>query len=188
MHEASAGVTSRRWYVVYSKPRKEEFAEISLRSKGLKTFFPRLLLPELAPGQRRVVPLFPSYLFVYIDCLSDEYAYVRWSPGVKRLVGFNGNPTPLDEGIVAFLMGQADATGVIRARSNLKIGQPVQISGGPFDGLIGIIEEPPNARGRVRVLMSLLNRQVKVEVPLRFVKNGWVSAANIDCSGWQLEH
>jgi transcriptional antiterminator RfaH len=188
MHVAAEGATGRRWYVVYSKPRKEEFAEINLKSKGLRTFFPRLLLPGLARGQRRIVPLFPNYLFVYIDCLSDEYAYVRWSPGVKRLVGFNGSPTPLDESIVGFLIGQADEAGVIRARSSLKVGQSVHISGGPFDGLVGIIQEPPDARGRVKVLMSLLNRQVRVEVPLRFVKNGWVSAATLECSGWPLGH
>lgn len=97
-----------------------------------------------------------------------------WSPGVKRLVGFNGNPTPLDEEVIDFLMQQADSDGIISARSNLRTGQEVQISGGPFDGLVGVIQEPPSAKGRVKVLLKLLSRQVKVEVPVRFVKSGWV--------------
>jgi transcriptional antiterminator NusG len=112
-------------------------------------------------------------LFVRID-LSEEYYYVLWSPGVKRFIGFNGSPTPLDDDIVDFLMQQASDEGIIPARSNLKVGQKVQISGGPFDGLVGIIEEPPNAKGRVKVLLNLLSRQVKAEVPVEFVRSGWV--------------
>ena len=45
----------------------------------------------------------------------------------------------------------------------------VEITSGPFAGLAGIIQEPPDARGRVTVLMDLLNRQVPVEVPVEFV-------------------
>ena len=52
--------------------------------------------------------------------------------------------------MIAFLMGQAEADGVISARCNVAIGQQVAINGGPFDGLVGIIQEPPNAKGRVK--------------------------------------
>ncbi len=168
-----AQMEMRRWYVIYSKPHKEEFAGIHLRQKGLEVFFPRLLVPESLQKRRRIVPLFPNYLFVRIE-ISKEYHYVLWSPGVKRLVGFNGNPTPLDEEIMDFLMQQANSDGIITARSNLRTGQEVQISGGPFDGLVGVIQEPPSAKGRVKVLLKLLSRQVNVEVPVRFVKSGWV--------------
>jgi transcription elongation factor/antiterminator RfaH len=163
----------RRWYVIYSKPHKEEFAEFHLRLKGLEVFFPRLLTPESLRSRRRIVPLFPNYLFVRIQ-ISREYHYVHWSPGVKRIVGFNGNPTPLDEEIMDFLMQQANSEGIITARSNLRAGQEVQISGGPFDGLVGIIQEPPGVKGRVKVLLNLLNREVKAEVPVRFVTTEWV--------------
>ena len=163
----------RRWYVIYSKPHKEGVAEFHLRFKGLEVFLPRLLMPESLQRRRRIVPLFPNYLFVRIQ-ISKEYHYVLWSPGVKRMVGFNGNPTPLDEEIMDFLMQQANSDGIITARSNLRTGQEVQISGGPFDGLVGIIQEPPDAKERVKVLLKLLNREVKVELPVQFVKSGWV--------------
>jgi transcription antitermination factor NusG len=56
----------------------------------------------------------------------------------------------------------------------LKPGQEVRINGGPFDGLTGLIQEPPDAKGRVKVLMRLLSRQLQVEVPVRFVECEWV--------------
>ena len=50
---------------------------------------------------------------------------------------------------------------------------------GPFEGLVGIIENPPDARGRVKILMQLLSRQVRVEVPVAAVDGGWAVEAQI---------
>ena len=78
---------------------------------------------------------------------------------------------------MSFLMGQAGPDGIIAARSNLKVGQQVMIDGGPFDGLVGIIQEPPNAKGRVKVLLELLKRPTKVDVPVQFIKAEWITPA-----------
>lgn len=171
-----AHLGNRCWYAVYSKPQKEEAAHFHLRQKGVEVFLPKLLLPSDQRYRRRVVPLFPSYLFARIDANSEEYGYVIWSPGVKRLVSFNDVPAPIDDTVVDFLIKEGNAGGVIPARSNLRVGQEVRIDGGPFDGLVGIIQQPPNAKGRVKVLLGLLNRETKVEVPVRFVNCGWVSS------------
>jgi len=166
-------IETNKWYVVYSKPQKEEFAEFCLRHRGLEVFLPRLLFPETLRRRRRLVPLFPNYLFTWITD-PEQYHCVLSTPGVKRIVSFNGVPAPLDDNVVTFLKQQASEAGIIGARSNLRVGQEVQINGGPFDGLVGIIEDPPDARGRVKVLMRLLSREIRVEVPLRFVNDCWV--------------
>src|SRR4029077_19678854 len=87
------GDLQRDWYVVYSKPHKEEQAQFHLRMKGLDVFFPRLDLVRVSERRKRVIPLFPNYLFVRID-LETEFHYVTWSPGVKRLVSFGDRPIP----------------------------------------------------------------------------------------------
>jgi transcription antitermination factor NusG len=62
------------------------------------------------------------------------------------------------------------------ARPDLRRGQEVQVTDGPFAGLMAIIEDPPDAQGRVRVLMRLLNRRpVAVRMSMRFVKSDWVA-------------
>lgn len=169
MHHLETG----RWYVVYSKPRKEECAQYHLQQKGLQVFLPRLLLPESTQRRKRIVPLFPNYLFVRIHD-PEEFPYAQWAPGVRRLVSFNGVPVALEENVLDFLMEQANSDGIITARSNLTQNQEIRIIGGPFDGVVGIIQEPPNSRGRVRVLLNLLSRQIKAEVPVQFVSSGWV--------------
>src|SRR4030095_708720 len=110
---------------------------------------------------------------------SVEYASVIWCPGVKRMVTFNGTPAIVEESLIAFLMRQAAAAGVISARCNVTIGQQVAINGGPFDGLVGIIQEPPNAKGRVKILLELLNRPTKVDVPVQFIRANWVASASL---------
>jgi transcriptional antiterminator RfaH len=168
--------TQRQWYVVYSKPQKEEYAKLHLSSKGLEVFFPRLLLPESNKQRRKIVPLFPNYLFVRLNLLSDEYYWASWSPGVSRIINFNGHPTSIEDNIIDLLKMKADGLGIIPARSNLKVGQEVRITDGPLEGLLGIIQEPPTAKGRVKILLQLLNRQTNVEVPVHFVNANWVAS------------
>ena len=164
-----------QWYVAYSKPRKEDVAQFHLLRKGVEVFFPRLLLAQSLPKHRQLVPLFPNYLFVKIQ-EPEEFGYARWSPGVNCLVSFNGTPAPVDEAIIMFLKEQATPEGILIARSTLQVGQEVQIIKGSFSGLVGVIQNPPDAKGRVRVLMQLLSRQVKVDVPVHFVESRWVMA------------
>jgi transcriptional antiterminator RfaH len=162
-----------QWYVVYSKPHAEEYAQLHFRLKGVEYFFPRLLLPKAAQRHRQIVPLFPNYIFVRIHFI-EQFQYVLWSHGVKRFVSFNGVPAALDEEVVTFIMRQANSEGIITARSNLKAGEEVRVSHGPFQGLVGIIQEPPNVRGRVTILLELLSRRVRAEVPIEYVEGGWV--------------
>ena len=164
----------RDWYVVYSKPHKEEQAQFHLRMKNLDVFFPRLDLVRVAEKRKRIIPLFPNYLFVRIH-LPTEFHYVSWSPGVKRIVSFGERPIPLDERVVDFLRQQTDPEGVIKACSQLRPGQEVEIRGGPFDGLIAIIQDPPDAKGRVKILLNLLSRQISVKLGVEFIKSEWVA-------------
>ena len=103
---------------------------------------------------------------------------MTWTPGVKRIVSFSDTPVPLDEAVVDFLKNKADAAGIIQAQSQLRAGQHVEIAGGPFDGFIGIIENPPNAKGRVRILLKLLSRQISVKLGVEFIRNHAIAIAS----------
>lgn len=163
-------IETDRWYVAYAKPRKEERVIFHAQRKGVTVFFPKLLLPHQFVKRQKTVPLFPSYVFVRIEA-PEQYAYVRWSPGVKYVVNFNGTPAPVDDHIIHFLKQQADPEGLLAARSTLQAGQKVRLCEGPFAGLVGIIQNPPDAKGRVKVLLELLGREVKVRVPAACTEN-----------------
>ncbi len=160
----------REWYVVYSKPRKEEQVRFHLGLKGIESFFPRMQMPSCAGRKKSITPLFPNYLFVRAD-LPTEANHVTWSPGVKRIVSFSDRPAPLEESVIQFLKERADENGIIQARSRLASGQKVEIIGGPFNGFVGIIENPPNAKGRVQILLKLLSRHISVKLGVEFIRN-----------------
>jgi transcription elongation factor/antiterminator RfaH len=176
LFQRNVQVSHKFWYVIYSKPRKEQQAQFHLARKGLEIFFPRLQLPGGFDGARRVVPLFPNYLFVRLDLASESH-YVTWTPGVKRFVSFSDTPAPLDESVVSFLQDNADSDGIIAARSQLRRGESVEIATGPFSGLAAIIQDPPDAKGRVKVLLKLMSRNVTVELGLEVLKGGGAACA-----------
>lgn len=162
------------WYVVYTKPRKEAFVECQMQRKGITVFFPQLLIP-VAPVRRakcRIVPLFPNYVFVCIQ-ESRQYDGARWTPGVNYIVNFHGTPAPIDDAIIQFLQQQTSSEGYITAQSTVTAGQEARINDGPFAGLVGAIQNPPNARGRVKVLLSLLGREVSVNLPVHAIERKW---------------
>jgi transcription antitermination factor NusG len=102
-----------------------------------------------------------------------------WCPGIKKLVSFGGAPSAVENRVIDFMREQADPRGLIVAKSNLKVGDEVQITNGPFKGLVGIIQEPPDTRSRVKVLMALLSRDVQVEVPAAYINIGWVAPCTL---------
>jgi len=162
---------SRAWFVIYSNPHREEQAQFYLGVKGVQTFFPRLQVPAAAGSKSKIIPLFRNYLFARLDVATEGHLVI-WTPGVRRIVTFGDEPIPIQESVVRFLQQQADPKGVIQARSRLARGQEVEISGGPFDGLVGIIQAPPDDKGRVKILLKLLSRQVSVKFGVESIKGG----------------
>jgi transcriptional antiterminator RfaH len=159
-----------QWFVISTKARREQFAQDQLGRRSVETFLPRILEPGSLRARPVIAPLFPGYLFVHID-LEDQYFDVVWTPGVRKFIGFGALPCPVDDAVVDFLQAQMGHEGILRRPVRVfKPGDMVRIKYGPFEGLVGIIENPGCGRGRVRVLMELLRRQTRVEVPERIVE------------------
>jgi len=158
-----------QWFVVSTKPRREEFAQDQLRRRDVETFLPRVQKPGRSQLRPLIAPLFPGYLFVHIE-LDEQYFNVVWTPGVGRFIGFGALPCPVDDAVIAFLYARAGREGIVRVDPVFKEGDMVRVTHGPFEGLIGIIENPGCGRGRVRVLMELLRRQTRVEVPQHIIE------------------
>ncbi|HYD49259.1 MAG TPA: transcription termination/antitermination NusG family protein [Terriglobales bacterium] len=160
--------SQRQWYVVSTKLRKEAFAQEQLGRRGVATFLPRLVEAP-RPERPTIGALFPGYLFLNID-LEEQFFDVVWTPGVKRFVGFGALPLPIEQRVIDFLIERSGPEGIIRLARVFDTGDLVRIKHGPFEGLIGIVEAPVPARGRVRVLLELLRRQTPVELPAHLVE------------------
>jgi len=65
----------KKWYVVYTTPRGEKKANHRLEEKGIETYLPlRKTIRQWSDRKKKIeVPLFTSYLFVYVDLVHGTY-------------------------------------------------------------------------------------------------------------------
>ena len=155
------------WRVVQTKRYKERAAQRYLSELGLVTYLPLLLQwPRPAVGPE-VGPMFPCYLFLCVE--ARDLFRVERTAGVRGLVNFGGVPAQLDEAAIEFLRAREGLDGIIRANP-LPPGAQVMIGDGPFRGLVAVIERRLTARQRVLVLLEILQRQTRVEIPEKWIR------------------
>ena len=153
------------WYVIQTKPKKEEEAKSYLSTKGIEIFNP--LMETFSPRHGRLnkefKPLFPNYIFGKFD-IEQNYPLVRWARGVKNILGFGGNFTPVSEEVVELIKKRTDDNGVVRKNYHFEPNGLVRIKSGPFKDLLGIFERWVSDSERVRVLLNLIGYQPAVEI------------------------
>ncbi len=156
------------WYVIHTKPRAEERTLESLRQKVIHTFLPHLLVHR-RHGSRRwqaLEPLFPGYLFACFPLQPECLYRVRWTPGVKRLLGDEDAPIPVPDGVVRHLQEREGERGFIVPNQPSKPGTRVRFRSGPFELLEGVIERSVSRADRVRVLLTLMKTPLVIETDI----------------------
>ena len=144
------------WYLIHSKARQEDVAELNLRRLGVDTFCPRFrkLNSTRSKAQSEGEVLFPGYLFIKVD-MTTEYRKVTYAHGVLRVVKFGSAPAVVEEEIIASIKERVhNGLVVLPSPSSLKSGQIVRINKGPLYGFEAIFEQELNGTERVALLMK----------------------------------
>ena len=161
---------SRRgdWYLVQCKPKQDERAEENLVRQGYECSRPLCSRERLLRGKRQLVQesLFPGYLFIHMP-LGANWAPLRSSRGVARVVAFGGQPLPVSQQLVEQLQARA-LTAVV---SPFKPGDKVTVKEEGFSGLDSIFM-CMDGEERVILLINLMNRQQQISLPLASIVNG----------------
>lgn len=154
-----------KWYVIQTKPKKEEEATSYLSTKGVEIFSP--LMEAFTTRNTRITKelksLFPGYIFGKFD-LEQNYPLVRWGRGVKCVLGFGGYPTSVSEEVVEIIKGRTDTRGIVRLKQDYKSNDVIRIKTGPLKDLLGIFERWMSDNERVRILLNLIGYQPAVEM------------------------
>ena len=159
------GFIVNRWYVIQTKPKKEEEAQSYLSTRGVEMFSPLMETFALRNGgmNKELKPLFPGYIFGKFD-LERNYPLVRWARGVKKVLGFGGYPTPISEEVVKIIKERADSQGIVRVKHHFEPNDFVRIKTGPMRDLLGVFERWLSDGERVRILLRLIGYQPAVEI------------------------
>jgi transcriptional antiterminator NusG len=161
-----------KWYVVRTKPCKEDFAELQLLRGNFEVFNPKIksLSKQRGNGHFTLKPFFPGYIFVHSDFDNPYYHHmVKYTRGVSKILG-NEYPISIKNEIIRLIKERANGGTIIEQNVIFKAGRWVRIRRGPFRDLIGVLERPPGPTGRVRVLLDIV----------------WYSA-HVDCHWTEIE-
>jgi transcriptional antiterminator RfaH len=155
----------KSWYVIQTNPREEGRALHYLEEKGVETFFPRIQIVRYRAVKvgTAIRPMFPSYIFGHFQA-HDELPYVRWTRGVKRILGPDDEPVPVPDEAIDLIREQVDQRGVAKVGRRLKPQERVRIRSGPFKDLLGIFEREIDDQGRVEILLNLIGYQARVQI------------------------
>jgi transcriptional antiterminator RfaH len=145
------------WTVAQTEPNREAVAARNLAQAGYAIYLPRI------KTDTRIAPLFPTYAFVRIV---DHWYSAMGTIGVVRLLLDADRPARVRDDIVAAIVAQ-ERGGLVKlpaAKPRLKPGDPVRVIRGNFLDHLGIYEGM-SGKDRERILLELLGRKVRIDVP-----------------------
>ncbi len=164
----------RRWYVVHCYSGYENKVRYAIEQRtetmGMEDRIFEVIVPteeqmEIKDGKRKVVErrVFPGYILVQMIMDEDSWYVVRNTPGVTGFVGMGNKPTPLRPEEVSQIMKRMEAEAPV-VKVTYKQGQKVRIIDGPFNDVVGIVEEIDMDRTKVRVMVNFFGRETPVEL------------------------
>lgn len=155
------------WYVMHSKPNKEELLYEQLRLRAIDAYFPRIKVQPANPRARKRKPYFPGYLFVRADLDILGTSTLKWMPGALGLVDFGNHPASVPDELLQAIRERVDKANVIDGKraETFRSGEKVTIQSGPFAGYQAIFDTCIPGQERVHVLLRLLSdREVGLEL------------------------
>ena len=156
-----------RWYVLHSKPNKEELLWEQLTLRNIEVFYPRIRVHPVNPRARQVRAYFPGYVFVHVDLEQVGLAALQWMPGATGFVSFDNQPSMVPDALIPMLKKRIEEINLSGEEivDGLQPGDLVQIRSGPFAGYEAIFDARLAGNERVRVLLKMLQgRLTKMEI------------------------
>jgi transcriptional antiterminator NusG len=184
--EPAPAPSKKHWYVVKVQSGREESIkdaiERRVKIEGLEEYFGQIIIPvervvEMRNGKRiqRERKLYPGYLMVEVE-YNDRILYLfRETSGVGDFVGgsLQHAPPPMSDREVERMLGRQgeQVPGVSHPKPKYDRGDRVKVKDGTFAGMEGEVKDLLEAKGLVRVELTIFGRPVPVELEY-----------------WQVEH
>ncbi|HXF72863.1 MAG TPA: transcription termination/antitermination protein NusG [Actinomycetota bacterium] len=165
------------WYVVHTYAGYENKVKANLESrirtmqmedKIFDVVIPMEDVMEIKGGKKQVVQkkVFPGYLLVKMIYDNDSWYVVRNTPGVTGFVsaGTGSKPTPLSRREVEKILAVKHEEVKPTFRLEFEEGDVVRIISGPFADFTGSVAEINVDQSKLKVLVSIFDRETPVEL------------------------
>lgn len=169
----------KKWYVVntYSGHEKKVQEKLLMRanSMNMEDYIFRVIVPEQTEVEvkdgvtkEKVKKLFPGYVLVEMIMTDEAWFVVRNTPGVTGFIGSSGKgakPTPLQPYEVDKILNNMGMSR-LEVSSDLKEGEIVKITSGPFSGMEGKVSSLDLENQQIIVLVDLFGQETEVEASI----------------------
>ena len=153
------------WHVLRTEPRAEYLTADVLGREGVDVFFPCVKAPNPRPGHDNT-PLFPGYLFLRFDPVTEGWPSFRPAHHVAGWVSFHGVVPTVPDGVIADLQQRIETiNGGDGLWRRFHRGEKVRVVSNNLDGLAEVVEEAKSPQGRAKVLLHFMGRIVHAQVP-----------------------
>jgi transcription antitermination factor NusG len=163
------------WFALRVRSRHEKAVASGLEARKIEQLLPMYVSRNKWADRYKNVqlPLFPGYVFSRFDV--NKRVEVLRTPGVVDLVRFGEVLLPVDPKEVEALQKLAVSGLACEPHTAVTVGERVEICGGPFFGLSGLVTEVRNSL-RLVLSVTLLQRSVLVELDRDWVRTERKSA------------
>ena len=152
-------------YSGYENKVKEDL-EKTVENRGLQDMILEISYPteevvEMKDGKRKVVTrkMLPGYVMIKMIMNDKTWYVVRNTRGVTGFVGPGSKPVPLTDEEVTKL-----GVEYIPIELDLSVGESVRVVSGPLENFIGTVEALDPERQKVKLTVSIFNRDTPVEL------------------------
>ncbi len=170
----------KRWYAIHTYSGYEENVKYNLeqridsldmQDKIFQVLVPKEKKIKIKNGKRTTVEekIYPGYVLVEMIVDDSSWYVVRNTPNVTGFIGAGVTPTPISEQEMKELerrMGIKEP----KYKIDISVGAPIKVVDGPFKEMEGKISEIDEARGRVKVLVSMFGRETPVDLDFLQIK------------------
>jgi transcription antitermination factor NusG len=168
IREGTMNRSCPKWYAIYTRSKAEFVVEKALKDKEIAVYLPKRKNLRHWKDRKKWVsfPLFPGYLFVYIQPNFDELVKVVRTRGVVTILGPEvKSPAPIPDEDIDNLRRLVESDCDIRIYPYLKKGTSARIKRGPLKGIEGILEEIGSGNEcRFLITIGPIERSVSVRI------------------------
>lgn len=153
------------WFVLNTKPKKEFQVEKLFIEGGFEIYSPKYLY------EKKIKPFFPGYEFIHFDYPS-QYQMVRYTRGVKRVVGNREGPISIEEVLIQQIKAR-EINGLIelyKYGEEPEPGDEIVVMEGPLKGLRGIFKRELSEKERVLILLNYVTYQGQLIIEKKKLK------------------
>ncbi len=163
-----------KWFIVHTysghenkvaKTLKQRVQSLGYENRIFDIIVPVRSTIKVTGGKKETVDekIFPGYVLVRMILDDESWLLVRTTQGVTAFIGAGNKPTPISDKEVEAIQKFMKTEEPLYKAAFVQ-GEAVKIVDGPFSDFLGTIDEIDEAKGKLKVLVSIFGRETPVEL------------------------